>query len=91
MGDATITDVQDDTLYFSYSVQGVAYNASQDVTAMRHLLPKDIAQTIGPVWIKYLPRNPANSIVVSEQWSGLRLRATTQANKGDWNVETQTS
>jgi hypothetical protein len=27
---------------------------------------------IGPVSVKYDPRNPANSIVISEQWNGLR-------------------
>jgi hypothetical protein len=31
---------------------------------------------LGPVSVKYDPRNPANSIVVSEEWSGLRLGKT---------------
>jgi hypothetical protein len=26
--------------------------------------------------VKYLPENPANSIVVAEEWSGLRLGKT---------------
>jgi hypothetical protein len=28
--------------------------------------------TIGPVSVKYDARNPANSIVLAENWSGLR-------------------
>lgn len=74
IGDAVITDIQGDILYFTYSVHGVSYNASQDVTAVRHLLPEDLSQTIGGVWIKYLPRNPANSMVLCERWSGIRPR-----------------
>ena len=29
---------------------------------------------LGPVAVKYDPRNPANSIVLAEEWSGLRLK-----------------
>ena len=75
LGDGIVTDVQDDTLYFSYSISGVAYNASQDVSRLRPLLPPELSQAIGPVWIKYLSRNPANSMVICEQWSGIRSRA----------------
>jgi hypothetical protein len=75
MGDGMITDVQDDTLYFTYSVSGVSYNASQDVSRLRQLLPGELSHVIGPVWMKYLVRNPANSIVVCEHWSGIRNRA----------------
>lgn len=75
MSDAIVTDAQDNTLYFSYSISGVAYHASQDVGMFRHVLPDALALAIGPVTIKYLPRNPANSIVICEQWSGLRIRA----------------
>ena len=30
------------------------------------------AITFGPATVKYSPRNPANSIVICEEWSGLR-------------------
>ncbi|MCC6586874.1 MAG: hypothetical protein IT168_09300 [Bryobacterales bacterium] len=74
MGDGMLTDVQGDTLYYSYSVHGVDYTASQDITAVRALVPGDAALIIGPVTLKYLVRNPANSIIVCENWSGLRIR-----------------
>ena len=73
-----VTDVQDETLYFSYSVSGVVYNTSQDISTLRAQLPAKIPLAVGPVTLKYLTRNPANSIVVCEQWSGLRMRASAQ-------------
>ena len=39
-------------------------------------LPEDPDRLIGPVYMKYTPRNPANSIIVCEQWSGLRAGTT---------------
>jgi len=36
------------------------------------LLPADRMSMVGPASVKYDPRNPANSIVLCEQWSGLR-------------------
>jgi len=62
-------ELQQDVLHYSYSVGGAEYSAAQDVSALRHLLPPEPA---GPVLVKYLPSNPANSIVVCEQWSGMR-------------------
>jgi hypothetical protein len=73
IGDATITDLQDDTLFYSYSVAGVSYTASQDVAALRDLIPGNVERLIGhAASLKYAPQNPANSILVCEEWSGLR-------------------
>lgn len=72
MGDAVLVEVRDDLLFFTYSVRGVEYTASQDVSAMRDRVPQDLT-SIGAVAVKYLPENPANSIVVAEDWSGLRV------------------
>lgn len=74
MGDGMLTDVNGDILYYSYSVHGVDYTASQDISEVRALVPGDAALIIGPVTLKYLIRNPANSIIVCENWSGLRIR-----------------
>jgi len=71
MGDATLVEIRDDLIFFSYSVRGVAYTASQDVSALRDHLPRDFSDLIA-VAVKYLPQNPANSIVLAEEWSGLR-------------------
>jgi hypothetical protein len=76
IGDATITDLQDDVLFYSYSVAGVSYTASQDVAALRNLLPADVERLIGrAASLKYSPQNPANSILICELWSGLRSGA----------------
>jgi hypothetical protein len=72
--DTTIVEVRDNTLYYSYLIGGVNYMASQDLTSLRELLPADLGTLIGPASLKYLPRNPANSIVVCENWSGVRTR-----------------
>ena len=72
LGDALITEATDIMLYYSYSVGGVQYEASQDVSGLRNQLPPEPERLIGPVSLKYSPRNPANSILVCEEWSGLR-------------------
>jgi len=71
MGDAVLTDVREDLLVFTYDVRGMEYTASQDVSALRDFLPQDVSQ-LNSIAVKYLPENPANSIVLSEEWSGLR-------------------
>jgi hypothetical protein len=71
MGDATLLDIHDGLLVYSYAVRGVEYTASQDVSRLQPFLPEDVA-SLGPICVKYDPRNPANSIVVAESWSGLR-------------------
>ena len=74
MADATILDFRGDELYYSYTVRGAEYNAAQDISAVRDQLPGDTVAMIGPAVVKYEPGNPANSIVVCEEWSGLRGR-----------------
>ena len=75
MGDATIIDVRECVLYYTYEVRGVSYTTSQDGAEFRHRLPPDTSVLIGPVGLKYSPVNPANSIVICEEWSGLRPAA----------------
>jgi hypothetical protein len=72
LGDATITEVHESTIFYEYSVRGVLYTASQDVTELREQIPTDVERLIGPVSLKYSPQNPANSIILCEDWSGLR-------------------
>jgi hypothetical protein len=73
-GGATITDFRDGTLCYTYFVGGVEYTASQDVSALTELLPEDPRTLIErPAMLKYLPYNPANSILLCEEWSGLRF------------------
>ncbi len=78
MGDGEIVDVarESSSIVYSYSVAGVVYTASQDLTALESSLPPDVMTMVGPVSVKFDPRNPANSIVICEDWSGLRNRSS---------------
>jgi len=75
MGDAMIIDVRDCVLYYSYEIRGVEYATAQDASDFRELLPRETSALIGPVGMKFAPKNPANSIVICEEWSGLRPAA----------------
>lgn len=58
-------------IVYNYRIGGVCYEAAQDVTALSEMV-RDVRTDL-PVQVRYAPHNPANSIVVSESWSGLRL------------------
>jgi hypothetical protein len=74
LGDATITEVADNSLFYTYSVGGVVYAASQDIAQLREYIPCDPERLAGGIAsLKYSPQNPANSIILCEEWSGLRL------------------
>jgi hypothetical protein len=81
IGDAMINEATSDALYYSYSVGGVQYEASQDITALRELLPAEPERLIGWSGMKYAPNNPANSILICEEWSGLRGPAARSADR----------
>jgi|SRR5579864_8520106 len=79
--DGTVTDVSElelsdmgelQLLIYQYDVAGVSYEASQDVTHLRHLVDLHTCRLGLPASIKYDPSNPGNSIVVAENWTGLR-------------------
>jgi hypothetical protein len=72
MGDATLLEIRGDLLLYSYAVRGVEYTASQDLSALQAYLPSDLTSVVGTVLVRYDARNPANSIVLAEDWSGLR-------------------
>ena len=72
MGDAMLVDMRENLLFYSYGVRGVEYTATQDVSALRAMLPSDPTAVNSVVFVKYDPRNPANSIILCEDWSGLR-------------------
>ena len=68
--DANLLDIQEGMLVYSYDVRGVEYTAWQDVSKLQQFLPGDLA-SLGHIAVRYDPRNPANSMVLAEQWSGL--------------------
>ena len=82
--DGTVVDVQEISanghgptrlLIYSYDVGGVSYEASQDVTHLRQIVDIESCKLGLPSSVRYDPRNPGNSIVVSEAWTGLRTES----------------
>jgi hypothetical protein len=53
-------------------VRGVEYTASQDISKLKNLMPDDLT-VVRSVSVKYDPKNPANSIVIAEMWTGLHV------------------
>ena len=47
LGDATILEIHDDTILYEYSVRGITYTASQDISKLRELIPGDPERLIG--------------------------------------------
>jgi hypothetical protein len=72
MADAMVLDVRETAIEYSYDVRGIEYTATQDISPLQDRLPSDRLSVTGPASVKYDPRNPANSIVLCEDWSGLR-------------------
>jgi hypothetical protein len=79
--DGTVIDVNEiqiggseeiQLLVFRYDVAGVSYEASQDVTTLRHRVDLHSCRSGLMTSIKYDPSNPGNSIVIAEDWTGLR-------------------
>ncbi len=59
-------------LHYTYRVGAVEYSACQDVTAVADEVGDDPKGVVGAVMVRTHQKNPYNSIVVSEIWSGLR-------------------
>ena len=72
LGGGQVLEVQENQISYEYDVRGINYTASQELTALSEYLPEDRWSVIGAVGVRYDPRNPANSIVLSESWTGLR-------------------
>ena len=82
MGDAMIHEASDGIVYYSYSIRGVEYAASQDISSLKDRINVDPETLIGPVTLKFMSRNPFNSIVLCEEWSGIRDRESPLFQKG---------
>jgi len=59
-------------LVYSYRIGGVDYECSQDITGMSEVLDPAHVRAGFPCTVRYQPGNPQNSIVIAEEWSGLR-------------------
>lgn len=77
--DGTVLDLTDPLppdnlriLQYQYEIAGVVYEGGQDVTLLQEQLAQH-GDCLGmPASVRYDTRNPANSIVLAETWSGLR-------------------
>src|ERR1035441_5058708 len=67
--DAMLVEIRENVVFYSYLVRGVEYNASQDLARLVDLTALDFSG-ISAMSVRYDARNPANSIVAAEEWSG---------------------
>jgi hypothetical protein len=79
--DGTVLDVQEyesepghllQLILYTYDIAGVSYECAQDVTHLHQYLDLHNCRIGVTTSVKYDPHSPGNSIVVSENWCGLR-------------------
>jgi hypothetical protein len=59
-------------LLYNYRIAGVDYECSQDITDMGDVVDAAQVRAGFPCSVRYQPGNAQNSIVVAEEWTGLR-------------------
>ncbi len=89
MGDATITELRGELVFYSYDVRGVEYIASQDLSSLKEYLPSDLSVLVGSVSVRYDAKNPANSIILAEDWTGLRTHGAEEVKSQRSKVKSQ--
>ncbi|HYL86617.1 MAG TPA: hypothetical protein VE263_20500 [Candidatus Angelobacter sp.] len=57
---------------YSYAISGVTYHTAQDITGLESQIRLERLVPGQPASIKYDPSNPVDSILVADDWSGLR-------------------
>jgi len=82
--DGTILDISDidplesgrpggmQLILYRYTIAGVIYECSQDVTLLKDYVDIYQCRLSFPCSVRYDPHTPSNSIIVAEDWSGLR-------------------
>jgi hypothetical protein len=59
-------------ILYKYEIAGVVYECSQDVTTLRDYINIHETRLGFPCSVRYNIHQPANSIIVAENWTGLR-------------------
>ena len=59
-------------LEYSYRSAGVDYECSQDITSLLNIVDPAEMRAGFPCSVRYQTGSPQNSIVIAEEWSGLR-------------------
>jgi hypothetical protein len=57
---------------YSYSISGVTYHTAQDITGLEGQICFERLVAGQPASVKYDTANPSDSIIVADDWSGLR-------------------
>jgi hypothetical protein len=57
---------------YSYAISGVTYQTAQDITGLEGQIRFERLVAGQPASVKYDPANPSDSILVADDWSGLR-------------------
>jgi hypothetical protein len=57
---------------YSYAISGVTYHTAQDITGLEGQIRFERLVAGQPASVKYDPSNPVDSILVADDWSGLR-------------------
>jgi hypothetical protein len=57
---------------YSYAISGVTYHTAQDITGLDGQIRFERLVAGQPASVKYDPSNPSDSILVADDWSGLR-------------------
>ncbi len=82
--DGTVLDVSDldafeagrpegmQLILYKYEIAGVAYECSQEITHLKDLIHIADIRVGFPCSVRYDTRQPENSIVIAENWIGLR-------------------
>jgi hypothetical protein len=81
--DGTVTDIAElreepggtELILYRYGIAGVVYECSQDVSALKTFVDIHDIRLDYPCSVRYDPHQPGNSIVIAENWSGLRDKA----------------
>ena len=59
------------TLHYRYDIGGVTYQCAQELTSLKELVKVEASCLGMPASVRYDPKNPTNSIIVAESWSGI--------------------
>ena len=57
---------------YTYAISGVTYHTAQDITGLEGQIRFERLVAGQPASVKYDPANPSDSILVADDWSGLR-------------------
>lgn len=57
---------------YTYAISGVTYHTAQDITGLESQVRYERLVSGHPASVKYDPSNPTDSILVADDWSGLR-------------------